>query len=136
MPKHNIMVEPGSKLPSAYEQLIKSLFKEKDLVKLEKFGGRIQVSITAPFTDRKSQKLLIELTDAFIEELKQKPDDAKLKIEHFTKKQLLLLAQKLNLPMASARTTKAVQNAIIQYLQTPEHWKGIAGEKNSGSISE
>ena len=34
---------------------VEQLFSEKDFEKLSKFGGRIQISLTAPFTERKLQ---------------------------------------------------------------------------------
>lgn len=127
MPKHNLFFKPGEALPEDIEKLLIKHFKMQDLVKLEKFGGRVQISITAPFTDRKAQKD-VDINEVLIKSLKSDTTKAQKILSTFTKKQLQELAGALNIRTASAWTTKEILRVIIQSLQAPEQWRGIGGE--------
>jgi hypothetical protein len=124
MPKHNIFIRQGEEVPESLRPLLHTFFNEKALDRLEKFGGRIQVSLTAPF---KSNAEKIEITDEFIKTLTDRPENAKDKLKSLTLKQLRNVANNIGLSIASKTSVGQARNLIAQFLQTPEQWKGIAG---------
>ncbi len=124
MPNHDIYLKPGEKLPEPLEGVLKKHFNEKSLTKLERYGGRIRISVTAPFTDRKSQ-MSVEINEEFLESLQKDPDKASDILKNFTIKQLREVGKKLNLTIATASKSKEILNTIVQYLKAPEQWKGI-----------
>ena len=71
MPKFDLYFKPGDELPKKLQTILQDYFSEKDFEKLSKFGGRIQFSLTAPFTDRKVQDSKLVIDETFIEELKK-----------------------------------------------------------------
>lgn len=124
MPNHDIYIKPGDKLPEQIEGMLSKYFNEKSLTKLERYGGRIRISVTAPFTDRKSQKA-VEINEQFLESLQANPDKASDILKNFTIKQLREVGKKLNLTIATASKSKEILNTIVQYLKAPEQWIGI-----------
>lgn len=125
MPKYNIIIKEGGVIPEDISSFIKKNFSEKDLIKLEKFGGRIQISLTAPF---KSDKTKIEISESFVDEIKSNPDTSKDKLKLLTSKQLKQVATQLGLSITSKSNVSQMKNIIVQFLKAPEQWKGIAGK--------
>ena len=124
MPNHDTLLKPGEKLPEQLEVVLKKYFNDKSLTKLERYGGRIRISVTAQFTDRKSQKI-VEVNEEFLSLLQSDPDKASNHLKNFTIKQLREVGKKLNLTIATAAKSKEILNTIVQYLKAPEQWKGI-----------
>lgn len=88
--------------------------------------GRIQISLTAPFTDRKSQNRKMEISEEFVKELWSNTSIAFDKLKGLTKAQLKIIAKSIDYPVATKSNSKEIMNGIVQFLQTPEHWKFIA----------
>ncbi|MBP6871650.1 MAG: hypothetical protein KBC43_06560 [Bacteroidales bacterium] len=131
MPKHDIILKPAEKLPKNLEVFVKETFRTSDLEKLQKFGGRIQVSITAPFTDRKSQNKELNIDQKFINDLISKPASASNQLKHLTKDQLSQVAQKLKLSISSKMTIREVRNSIIDFVNSSRVWSAISGSNKS-----
>ena len=127
MPKYNIIIKPGKELSGKLQKLVKDYFDEKQLEKLERFGGRIQISLTAPYTDRKDQDAHIVINELFIAEIKKDLVLAQKKLSIMTKNQLKEVAKLLNFPIPSKANTKEVRNSIIDFLGSAEKWQGISG---------
>lgn len=127
MPRHDIIIKPAGKLPKDLEAFIIRTFKVADLEKLQKFGGRIQVSITAPFTDRKSQNKELKIDEKFIKKLVEKPEKAEIQLKYLTKEQLINVAQILKLSISSKMSIREVRNSIIDFLNSSRKWLAISG---------
>ena len=128
MPKHNITVIPGEHLPDEVLSLISKYFNEKEIDKLKKFGGRIQISLTAPYTDRKGQKAEITINSELIETLKRSEKVAQNILGNLTLKQIKELAKYLNFPIASNVKVGEARNQLITHLYSGENWNKISGK--------
>jgi hypothetical protein len=126
MPKYNYIINPGEELPEKLKDVLKDNFSEKQFEKLSKFGGRIQISITAPFSDRKEQNKNLVLDEAFIENLKEHPEKAAENIKELSKKQLTKLAFLIQFPITQKSTTKEIKNSLADYFNSAEKWRKIS----------
>lgn len=127
MPKFNIYLKPGEELPKKLRTILQDYFSEKDFEKLSKFGGRIQISLTAPFTDRKVQDNKLVIDEAFIEELKRNTSPVNDKLKSLTKKQLVKVAGLLNFPTTAKASTKEIKKTINDFLNSGDKWDKISG---------
>ena len=127
MPKFNFYTNPGDELPKILQTFLKEHFSEQDFEKLSKFGGRVQISITAPFTDRKEQDNKLVIDEIFIEALKANPSMSDEKLKNLTKKQLVKVATLINFPTTAKATTKEIKKTINDHLNSSEKWDKISG---------
>lgn len=127
MPKFDVYINPGEKLPQKLQTVLFDYFSKKDFEKLSKFGGRIQISLTAPYTRRQEQDNKLIINDSFIEELKRKPSQADNKLKRLTKKQLVKVAALLRFPTTTKASKKEIKKAIIDHLNSSEKWSKISG---------
>jgi len=128
MPKYNLINQPGENIPENIQEILKKIFASKDLEKLEKFGGRIQVSLTAPYTDRKKQKSAVNIDDTFIKRIIYDLNFAENELEFLTKEQLKKVANLLDFPVSSKANTEEVRKNILEFLLSNKRWKGISSE--------
>ena len=118
----------GQSLPEKVKIFLQDYFSEKDFEKLFKFGGRIQISFTAHFTDRKIQHSDLPVDDDFIEKLKKKPSVSDEILKKFTKKQLVAVAKLLNFPTTAKATTKEIKKTINDFLKSADKWDRISNK--------
>lgn len=126
MPKFDIVLKPGEKVPEEFKQLLNDKFGEQQLDKLKRFGGRIQLSLTAPFTDRKEQKKKILIDDSFVKQITSSRRTADEKLGKMTLKQMRELARFVNFPIASKTTVEEARRQLISYLFSSDTWKKIS----------
>jgi len=127
MPKFDFYINSGDELPKKLQTILQDYFSEKDFEKLLKFGGRVQISVTAPFTDRKEQNYKLLIDDAFISELKNNPSQSDQKLKTLTKKQLVKVATLINFPTTAKATTKEIKKTINDHINSSEKWDKISG---------
>lgn len=127
MPKFDFYINPGDELPKKLQTFLQDYFSEKDFEKLSKFGGRVQISVTAPFTDRKIQDNKLAIDNAFIADLKKNPTKSNDKLKSLTKAQLVKVAKLLNFPTTLKATTKEIKKTINDHLNSSEKWDKISG---------
>jgi hypothetical protein len=127
MPKFDFFLSPGDEIPKKLQPILQDCFSESDFEKLSKFGGRVQISLTAPFTDRKEQDNKLVIDHAFIATLKTNPSRSDESLKTLTKKQLLKVATLLNFPTTAKATTKEIKKTINDHLNSSEKWDKIAG---------
>lgn len=126
MPKIDLHFKRGELLPTNMQLFLKNYFSEKDFEKLVKFGGRIQISLTAPFTDRKAQNSDLVIDKNYVQQLKQDSSKADDKLKNMTKKQLIAIASYLNFPTTKKATTKEIRKTIIDFLKSSDKWDSIS----------
>jgi len=128
MPKHDMYFKAGQSLPEKFKIFLQDYFSEKDFEKLFKFGGRIQISLTAPFTDRTIQDSDLQVDDDFIENLKKNPSVSDEILKNLTKKQLVAVAKLLNFPTTAKATTKEIKKTINDFLKSADKWDRISNK--------
>ena len=126
MPKHNIFLKPGENIPEDIQQILNKYFNSKNIEKLEKFGGRIQISLTAPYTDRKQLKEKLIIDDNFLSKINEDIEFAKREIESLKRDQLKELAKYLNFPLSSKATIKEARKSLLEFLASKSSWKSIS----------
>jgi uncharacterized protein YicC (UPF0701 family) len=126
MPKFDIILKPGEKVPEEFKQLLNDKFGEQHLDKLKRFGGRIQLSLTAPFTDRKEQKKKIIIDNSFVKQITSSRKKADENLGKMTSKQIRELASFVNFPIASKTTVEEARRQLISYLFSSDTWKKIS----------
>lgn len=130
MPKHEIIHKAGQPVPNELKELLLRFFGEKDLDKLERLGGRIQISLTSPFVSRKKKdKKNFKIDKDFIlelRELKDKPDMLKEKLAGLTVKQIKTIGNMIELPLRTKSSRQEMIDEIIDTIHSEEIWKRIS----------
>jgi hypothetical protein len=105
MPKFEVIHPEGNLLDNDIKDNLLKYFKNSDIQRLERLGGRISISITAPYTDKKKRiKKDIEIDDIFIKELlsyKDSIEDIKSILNKLRVKQLRKLSGLVGQPIRS-----------------------------------
>jgi len=127
MPKFDLFINQGGELPKRLQSVLKDYFSEKDFEKFSKFGGRIQISLTAPFTDRKQQDDNLIIDEKFVKRLKKNPSSLNKTLAKLTKKQLTEVAALMGLPIATKASTKEAKKVLIDFLNSGKKWENISG---------
>lgn len=126
MPKVNIFFNPGDDVPKDLQAVLNDYFSITDFEKLKKFGGRIQISITAPFTDRSVQNRQLIIDEGFINDLKSRTTEAGDILKNLTKDQLVAVAELLTFPITRKASTKEIKKALVDYINSEEKWGDIS----------
>lgn len=126
MPKYNLIISPHKRLEPKFEDLLKSIFKEKELERLMKMGGRLQISLTVPFNDKRKKSINTVIDNEFVEKLLNDAASAEEILEDLSKKKLGEIVKLLKIPISSKSNIKEVRVEILKYLKFPEVWKDIS----------
>ena len=126
MPKFNMILKPGEEIPEEFREILKNKFNEKSIDKLKRFGGRIQISLTAPFTDRKEQKKGLLVDKALIERITSSIEIASEVLSKMTLKQVRETARFVGFPISSKTTVEEARKQLVSYLFSNDTWKKIS----------
>jgi len=126
MPKYEIFLNPGDELPNELGEMLKSKFNEKSIEKLKRFGGRVQISLTAPFTDRKKQDKGLKVNKDLIKKITISIDDSIEQLSKMTLKQIREIAKFVGFPIASKTTVEEARKQLVSYLFSNDTWKKIS----------
>jgi len=130
MPKHTIIHKAGEPVPNDLRELLLRFFDEDAVNKLERLGGRLQVSLTSPFVSRKKgKKKAIEIDGKFVLELrevKDKPEILRQKLTELTIKQLKSLGKLIDLPLRTKSSRQEMIDELINNIHSEEIWKRIS----------
>jgi len=131
VPKHEIIHPEGNLLNSELKIYLLQFFKESDLQKIERLGGRISISITSPYSDRRGKKKQqIEVNALFIKELqKQKDNIGEIKniLTNLNIKQLRKLSELVGQPIRSNANSVEIKSELIKLFQAEDIWQRISG---------
>lgn len=131
MPKREIIHPPESRLSANLRDFLKQFFKEEELFRLEKLGGRIQISIASPYVsvkERERQKM--EITDSFVEELRllrNSPEEIRRRLGGLSNPQLKSISFLLGLRPKVKMGSRALRSLIEQYLTDQGIMERISG---------
>jgi hypothetical protein len=126
MPKFNMILKPGEEIPEEFKEIFKNKFNEKSIDKLKRFGGRIQISLTAPFTDRKEQKKGLLVNKALIERITSSIEIASEVLSKMTLKQIREIAKFVGFPISSKTTVEEARKQLVSYLFSNDTWNKIS----------
>jgi len=126
MPKYDIFLKPGEELPHDLGEILKNKFNEKSIENLKRFGGRVQISLTAPFTDRKKQNRGLKVDKELIKKITLSIDDSMEQLSKMTLKQIREIAKFVGFPIASKTTVEEARKQLVSYLFSNDIWKKIS----------
>jgi hypothetical protein len=126
MAKRDLLLHPGEQLPVSLWALLSDHFSPLEIEKLRKFGGRIQISLTAPYNDRVAQNQEFSVDEAFVKSLLDRPRESKSLLATLTRDQLATLANALRFPFGSKVTISELRKSIFDFLNSQEKWNEIS----------
>ena len=124
MPVHSYVVKPGETLSNKLHSLLVELFNEDNLTKLEKFGGRVQISVVAPYHNGTKKKFTAKINNEFIKKLVKEREYKVL--ESLTKPQLKEVCKILEIPTSTKENHDEIMNKIIHFIKSERVWKTIS----------
>ena len=129
MPKHEIFHKAGEPVTKETKWILDRFFSLKEAQKLERLGGRILISVAAPYKAKKSKEMTID--DSFVSSLKAKKTDvAELRnsLDGLTIKQLREVCDLINQPVRSNATSEEIKRELVRSLQAEDFWRRISGK--------
>ena len=129
MPKHEIFHKAGEAISDEVRFIIKKYFSPKEIEKLERLGGRLLISVAAPYKSKTREKVIIN--DKYIEKLKSIRNDSQVlkeTLDLLTVKQLREICVLLNQPVRSNAVGEEIKRELIRNLQSEDYWQKISTE--------
>jgi len=142
MPSRQVLHPSGNRIPNELRtQLIDYFhFDLHTLERLERLGGRIAVSIAAPYVAQRNQKKgkearnPVEINQDFVASIKLPKGDPKeleTRLKELTAKELRKLAELTGQPLRSDATTAEMRSELSRNLQAEEFWSRISNVDRS-----
>ncbi len=131
MPKYEIIHKAGEPVTDEIRWILDRFFDLKEVKKLERLGGRILISIAAPYKAKKSKEITID--DSFVNNLKSNRNDvAALRniLDGLTIKQLKEICGLIKQPVRSNATSEEIKRELVRSLQAEDFWKRISHNNN------
>lgn len=130
MPKHEIRHIAGEHISKRLKDFLLDFFRETDIRKLEKLGGRVLISIAAPYSPKESkEKRKIIITDALISslhDLRNSPDALKAQIADFSISQLRKIGKLIGQPLRTKSTRQELISELSTFFHSDEIWRRIS----------
>ncbi|MGB9182214.1 MAG: hypothetical protein WCB68_23495, partial [Pyrinomonadaceae bacterium] len=105
-------------------------FSEKDIVKLERLGGRVLISLAAPYVSKEKRKRNeIQIGDDLIgklRELRNTPDELEKQLDRLSVKQLRELGKFLDSPLRTKSPRQELISELVTHFHSEEVWKRIS----------
>lgn len=136
MPKYELFHKAGEPISSELKHLVGKYFSENEKKKLERLGGRILISISAPYKTKTEEA--IEINDEFVNKLKSiQSETVELKkiLDKLPVKQLRELCKKLDQPVRSNAVAEEIKRELIRNVQSEEYWQRISNETHNRSVN-
>jgi len=130
MPKHEIFHKAGEPISSEITYIVEKYFSKKEIQKLERLGGRILISVAAPYKSKTKESFTID--EAFIDKLKtNQSETSELKniLDQLPVKQLREICSILGQPVRSNAVAEEIKRELIRNLQSEEYWQRISRER-------
>lgn len=129
MPKHEIFHKAGEAISDEVRFIIEKYFSPKEIEKLERLGGRLLISVAAPYKSKTREKVIIN--DKYTEKLKSIRNDSQVlkeTLDLLTVKQLREICVLLNQPVRSNAVGEEIKRELIRNLQSEDYWQKISTE--------
>ena len=129
MPKYEIIHKAGEPISSDIRYLIEKYFKKNEILKLERLGGRILLSVAAPYKTKSKESF--EINEALINQLRsnqRETGELRKILDKLPVKQLRELCKALGQPVRSNAVAEEIKRELIRNLQSEEYWQRISME--------
>lgn len=130
MPKREIKHKAGEHISKKLRDFLLDFFKDADIAKLERLGGRVLISIAAPYSSKeaKEKKKVIITTDivASLHDLRGKPEELRAQIEDFSISQLRKLGKLVGQPLRTKSTRQEIISELATFFRSQEIWRKIS----------
>lgn len=130
MPKHEIRHIAGEHISKRLKDFLLDFFKETDIGKLEKLGGRVLISIAAPYSPKESkEKRKVIITDALIaslHDMRDSPEELKAQIADFSISQLRKIGKLIGQPLRTKSTRQELISELATFFHSDEIWRRIS----------
>jgi hypothetical protein len=130
LPKYEIVHPEGKLLDADIKNNLLKYFKNPDIQRLERLGGRILISVTAPYVNRKQKgKNDIVIDNNFVNELdKSKASTKEINsiLNKLTISQLRKLSNLMGQPVRSNAKAIEIRAELIKTLQAEDIWQRIS----------
>ncbi|MCK4830780.1 hypothetical protein KA005_84490, partial [bacterium] len=123
MPKYEIIHKAGEPVTDEIRWILDRFFDLKEVKKLERLGGRILISIAAPYKAKKSKEITID--ESFVNNLKSNRNDvAALRniLDGLTVKLLKEICGLIKQPVRSNATSEEIKRELVRSLQAEDFW--------------
>lgn len=131
MPKFQIPHGAGQPLPSDLKEFLVRYFRSGALEKLERLGGRITITVTAPYIDRTRRKSsAIAVDEGFVQALqalKDRPDELKESLANLSVAELRKLSKLVGLPIRSRANAGSIRADLLTHFGAARYWQQISG---------
>lgn len=135
MPKVEILHQETTPIPQELRSFLSKHFPETVLQKLERLGGRILLSIAAPYDKQKKKGAKpIVVDEPYVQHLhliSKSANDLRQELAKLPAKQLRILAKLLKHPVRSNATAVEIRTELLRSLTSEEFWKRISGSTES-----
>ncbi len=130
MPKHNINHIAGNPVTDELQSFLKPFFTDSDISKLERLGGRITISLTAPYVTKEQRKKYdVILDESYIEKLRSMRRDRfelEGELKKLSVKQLRNLGKLLNHPLRSTGSRQQHLGELLNHFLSEDVWVRIS----------
>ena len=130
MPKHEIHHNAGEPASNELKQLLQHYFNEKEVDRIERLGGRILISLTAPYRPRKKNNASkIKVDERFVsnlQECRDKPSELKSHINQLSVKQLRELGKLIEHPLRTKSSRHELLDELVAHFHGEEVWRKIS----------
>lgn len=129
MPKQQIELTPGQPVSSDLQELLLRYFNPAEVDKLKRLGGRVLISLSAPYKRPRSSSSKFPIDEAFVQQLRsEKENTGKLRelLEPLTTKELKQLCGLLGQPIRSKIASAEIKAEIIGNLRAEDFWRRIS----------
>lgn len=131
MPKFQIPHDAGQPLPSDLKEFLARYFRSGDLERLERLGGRVTITVTAPYTDRARRRSgTIAVDEVFVQTLqtlKDRPDELKERLSNLSVAELRKLSGMVGLPTRSRANAGSLRAELLTHFGAARYWQQISG---------
>jgi len=134
VPKREIRHPVGQPIPPELKEILTKYFSVAELSKLERLGGRVLISVTAPYAVRKRGRKPVEIDQEFVERMEKARNSANglhAILKELTVKELRRLSKLVGQPLRSNDTAEHIRLALIRYIQAEDVWQRISGSSKA-----
>jgi hypothetical protein len=129
VPKHSIAIAPRTPIDDQLKREVLRFFSTAIIEKLERLGGRITISISAPYRDPKSARPDLQIDESFLLDLQGRRSNVEYvegRLKQLTKAQLVRLAGLIGEPLKPSITLPEMRHQLLRSIQAQDIWDRIA----------
>lgn len=128
-------MEPGQSLPDDLKQWLVRYFDARHLQRLERLGGRVTLSLVAPYVLRGAIARGITINEQFLETIQGYRKDREAlesQLKPLSEKQLREVCRLLAQPVRSSASKGELRAELIRNLQAEDFWQRISAGSATG----